>query len=114
MHNIARAIQDLDKVALVLPQVLAASKSITLASNARAIGELSEALHLEILLERPRDEVVTTSFALLSLVKHTMVLTSSSRAGQHARMTVALAQRLAEDVHKLLKQWASQQMEVAV
>lgn len=103
LHDTAKAIEDLDTLLLALPQALSSAKSKTLATRAAAMTELSQALRLQICLDRPHEELVVTALQLVTMAKQVSVLTSTSRADQHARMTTLLAQRLAEDVHQRLR-----------
>ncbi|MDM4765966.1 hypothetical protein [Pelomonas sp. SE-A7] len=108
MQDIVKTIEDLDSVAVSLPDLLRGARGQTVTSNARAIAELSELLKLEVLLDKPRAEVVASALRLLTLIKQTSLLVSSSRVGHEERVAMSLAEALASKLHKLLKDWAKE------
>lgn len=103
MQHIAKTLNDLDMLAVALPDILIESKSPTLVSKAGAIAAMSELLRLEILLEKPPEQISDTALQLLTLIKQGSLLTTTSRVSQQARLTMALAERLATTVDKQLK-----------
>ncbi|WP_431102963.1 hypothetical protein [Roseateles noduli] len=107
--RVAKDIVDLDPLLASLPRSLAAHKLSTLRDLAEELALQSEALRLEVLLDRPIQEHCDTSQVIVLLLRRLQDLARRSRVAPLTMATLQLSLRLADKIHKNLALWVDAQ-----